>query len=221
MNTTRSFCNQCAEDRSHTILHSEKESGSEEEHGCHWTIKHEMLKCQGCGTISLRRTADHSESLDKYGRPEPSISHFPPAVFRRQPEWLSELSRHSPFDADREFITDLIHEVYICIQNDCRRSAAMAVRALLEQVMIDKVGDQGTFAKNIAEFQAKGFISAIQQEFLQTAIEAGHATMHRTFKPSKRELNALVNIAESVVESTYINEHRAAELKKRIPPKKP
>lgn len=221
MNITKSLCNQCVGERNHTILHSETKSGSDELQGYHWTIKHEMLKCQGCDTISLRRTGWDSESLDEYGRPEPSISHFPPAVFRRQPEWLSELSMLFLFDIEKEFITDLIHELYICIQNDCRRSAAMAVRALLEQVMIDKVGDQGTFAKNIAEFQAKGFISTTQQEFLQTVIEAGHATMHRAFKPSKQDLIALVNIAESVVESAYINENRAAELKKRIPPKKP
>jgi hypothetical protein len=127
---------------------------------------------------------------------------------------------HFIFDSDKQFISELIHELYVCIQNDCRRSAAMAVRALLEQVMIDKVGDQGSFAGNIREFQAKGFISATQQKFLETVIEAGHATMHRAFKPTSEDLIALVNIAESVVESAYVNEHRAAQLQKGIPPKK-
>jgi len=127
---------------------------------------------------------------------------------------------HHLFERGKEFMGELIHELYICIQNDCRRSAAMAVRALLEQVMIDKVGDQGTFTANIREFQAKGFISAQQQNFLETVIEAGHATMHRAFKPSKEELIALVNIAESVIESAYVNEYRAEHLKKNIPPKK-
>lgn len=221
MNATKSFCNQCIGERNHNILHSEKDSGSDEEQGYHWTVTHEMLKCLGCDTISLKRTWWDSESTDEYGRPEPSISHFPPAVFRRRPEWLSELSMLFRFNSDKKFISDLIQELYICIQNDCRRSAAMAVRALLEQVMIDKVGDQGSFDKNIAEFQAKGFLSTIQQEFLHTVIEAGHATIHRAFEPSKQDLIALVNIAESVIESAYINEHRASGLKKRIPPKKP
>ena len=121
----------------------------------------------------------------------------------------------------KDFIPELFHELYVSIQNDCRRSAAMAVRAILEQVMIDKVGDQGSFVANVREFQSKGFISVAQQQFLETVIEAGHATMHRAFKPSKEDLIALVNIAESVVESVYVNEHRAALLKSRIPPKKP
>lgn len=219
METTKSFCNQCVGERNHAILHSETASGNDDDGSYHWKIQHETLKCLGCDTISLRRTTWDSNSYDEDG-PVPDVAHFPPAVFRRQPAWLSELSNHYLFDADKEFITDLIHELYICIQNDCRRSAAMAVRALLEQVMIDKVGDQGTFAKNISAFHAKGFISTTQQEFLQTVIEAGHATMHRAFKPSQQDLIALINITESVVESAYINEHRAAELKKRIPPKK-
>ena len=221
METTKSFCNQCVGERNHTTLHSEDESGSEDDGSYQWTVRHETLKCLGCNTISLRRITWDSVSVDEYGRPDPSIAYFPPAVFRRQPAWLSELSMLYLFNTDKHFITELIHELYICIQNDCRRSAVMAVRALLEQVMIDKVGDQGTFAKNISAFQTKGFISTTQQEFLQTVIEAGHATMHRAFKPSKQDLIALVNIAESVIESAYINEHRAAELKKRIPPKKP
>ena len=221
--TTKSFCNECVGERNHTILHAETQSGSDEAQDYHWTIKYETLKCLGCDTILLRRTGTDSDSSS-----EQSVDLFPPTVFRRKPEWLSELSGLFPFDTDKKFLPDLIHELYICIQNDCRRSAAMAVRALLEQVMIDKVGDQKTFKDNIAAFQAKGFILPPQREFLETAIEAGNATIHRAFKPSRQDLIALVDIAENVVKSVYINGHRAKKradelkaLKKRIPPRKP
>jgi len=221
MNNTNSFCNHCVGERNHAILHSETESGTEHEGSYHWSVKNETLKCLGCNTISLRRTTWDSPSTDENGNPLPNVAHFPPAMFRRQPTWVSDLTIIFLFEDDKEFISDLIRELYICIQNDCRRSATMAVRALLEQVMIDKVGDQGTFDENISEFKSKGFISTTQEKFLKTVIEAGHATMHRAFKPSKQDLIALVNIAESVIESAYINEHRAEGLKKRIPPKKP
>jgi len=157
--------------------------------------------------------------IDEGGNILPNVAHYPPTMFRRQPSWISGLTENFTFGDDKTIITDLMHELYICIQNDCRRSATMAVRALLEQVMIDKVGDQGNFAKNIAEFQAKGFISTIQQKVLDTAIQAGHATMHRAYMPSKHDLIALVDIAESVIEAVYVNEHRADGLKKRIPKK--
>lgn len=182
--------------------------------------RNETLKCLGCDTVSLRRMITTDFDLDENGRPSPSVHYFPPAAFRRKPEWIAELSLRHIFDADKEFIEDLINEIYVCVQNDCRRAAGMAIRALLERVMIDKVGDKGSFKANISEFEAKGFISDIQKRFLETAIEAGHATMHRAYKPSKKDVVTLVNITESVIESCYVNEHRASELRKRIPARK-
>lgn len=220
METTKSFCNECVAERNHSILHAELDTGSENEDSYHWTVKNEMLKCLGCDTISLRRTITDNAEIDRSGRPIPTEYHFPPAAFRRKPDWVSELSLRFIFHADKEFLRDLIDEIYVCIQNDCRRSAGMAIRALLEQVMIDKVGDHKSFVKNIREFENNGFISESQKEFLETVIEAGHATMHRAYKPSKKDIISLVNITESVIESCYVNEHRTAELKKRIPPKK-
>lgn len=219
MNTTKSFCNRCVGERNHAILHSETESGCEHEGSYHWSVENETLKCLGCNTVSLRRTIWESPATDENGNPLPSVAHYPPTMFRRQPTWIPDLTVRFFFDDDKTFITDLMHELYICIQNDCRRSATMAVRALLEQVMIDKVGDQRTFAKNIGKFQSEGYISTIHQKYLETVIDAGHATMHRAYKPSKDDLIALVNIAESVIEAVYINEHRADGLKKRIPRK--
>jgi hypothetical protein len=227
MNTTKSFCNRCVGECNHAILHSETESGREND-SYQWSVENETLKCQGCDTVSLRRTTWESPVIDENGSPLLSVAHYPPSMFRREPTWILELKLRITFnddktfifDDDNAFITDLMHEIYICIQNDCRRSATMAVRALLEQVMIYKVGDQQSFAKNIAKFREDGYISTIQKEFLETVIDAGHATIHRAYKPSKEDLIALVNIAESVIEAVYINEHRAARLKKRIPSKK-
>lgn len=220
METTKSYCNKCVAERNHSILHAEIDTGSEHEGSYQWTVKNETLKCLGCDMISLRRSITDNAEIDQYGHSIPTVYYFPPAAFRHKPEWISELSLRFIFDSDKEFLKDLINEIYVCIQNDCRRSAGMAVRALLEQVMIDKVGDQGSFVGNIREFQRKGFISETQKDYLETVIEAGHATMHRAYKPSKKDKVALLNITESVIESCYVNEHRASDLKKRIPPKK-
>jgi hypothetical protein len=219
MKTTKSFCNKCVGERNHAILHSETESGTEHENSYRWSVLNETLKCLGCNTVSLRRTTWESPDADENGNPLPNVAYYPPAIFRRKPTWISDLTILFLFDDDKTFITDLMHELYICIQNDCRRSATMAVRALLEQVMINKIGDQGSFGKNISEFQAKGYISTLHQKYLETVIDVGHAAMHRAYKPAKQDLIALVNIAESVIEAVYINEHRADGLKKRIPQK--
>jgi hypothetical protein len=168
----------------------------------------------------MRRVACDSIEVDAAGNSLPTINYYPPAVFRKPPDWLADLSIQCVFDSDRDFLVDFIKEIYVAIHNDCRRSAVMAVRALLEQVMIDKVGDLGSFDKNMQQFQVEGFVSERQRKVLHNVIDAGHATIHRGFKPSKEDLIAVVNIAESIVEAAYINEQRASGLSKRVPPRK-
>ena len=95
----------------------------------------------------------------------------------------------------------------------------MGIRALLEQVMIDKVGDHGSFKNNLDEFQGQGFVSISQRQVLEPVLEAGHATMHRSFTPESKDVGLLMDIAESVIESIYVNEYRAKGITKKIPPR--
>jgi len=50
-------------------------------------------------------------------------------------------------------VRGLLAEVYTAFQANARRLATMGVRAVLEAVMIDKVRDNGSFAKNLDAFQ--------------------------------------------------------------------
>ncbi len=85
--------------------------------------------------------------------------------------------------------------------------------------MIAKVGDLGSFSKHLSAFETSGFVSRVQRERLETILEAGHATIHRAFKPSQKDLITLVDIAESIIATVYLHEEMVARLKKRIPPR--
>ena len=76
--------------------------------------------------------------------------------------------------------------------------------------------DHGTFTANIKEFENHGYVSRMQRERLETILEAGHAAMHRLYKPSKKDLVTLVDIAESLVESIYIHGTKVDALKDAI-----
>ena len=54
---------------------------------------------------------------------------------------------------------DLFLEIYQAVCGGQLRLAVMGVRALIEQVMIHKVGDNGSFVKNLDAFQKAGYIS--------------------------------------------------------------
>ncbi len=48
---------------------------------------------------------------------------------------------------------------------------------------------------------------------MKTILEAGHATIHRSYSPSTEDLHTCMDIAESIVASIYIHPEKANKLK--------
>lgn len=178
-----------------------------------------MLKCCGCSSIKLRHLEWYSEDCDENGKTVPRTRYYPPAIFRSHPRWMVDLLLEVSLDDGN--LHDLLTEIYVALRNDQRALAAMGIRALLENVMIEKVGDRGSFAENLKAFETEGYVSRLQRERLDTILEAGHAAMHRLYKPTKADLITLVDIAESIVESIYIHHAKVERLKNGIPPRAP
>lgn len=114
-------------------------------------------------------------------------------------------------------IIKLLDEIYVAMQNNLSSLAAMGIRALIEHIMIEKVGDNRSFEANLKKFREGGFISELQTSSLKQLIEAGHAAMHRGYTPTQDELSPLIDIIESIIESIYFNEHRAKRIEKNTP----
>ncbi|BFM20348.1 hypothetical protein R50076_13970 [Gilvimarinus japonicus] len=127
-----------------------------------------------------------------------------------------------PFDPDlgsaNQEIIDLINEIYIALQNGISRLAIMGIRALVETIMIKKVGDHNAFSKNMDRFQEGGYISPTQREALDAVLEAGHATIHRAYRPSAQQVQAAIDIVENIIEAIYVsdqNRKRFSDVPKR------
>ncbi len=214
----QAHCNNCGGDRTHRVLYIERKYWDDQ---CiDGGDKYELVKCCGCGSLKLRHEEWCSDDdRDEDGNVIPHVSYYPPAVFRPKPRWFHDLMLKVPWnDAN---IYDLLSEIYVALQNDQRSLAAMGIRAILEKIMIEKCGDSGSFLGNIKEFEKQGYVSRIQRERLETILEAGHAAIHRLYKPTKEDLITLVDISESLVESIYIHGGKVEKLKNGIPPRNP
>jgi Domain of unknown function (DUF4145) len=94
-------------------------------------------------------------------------------------------------------IEKLLKEIYSALHNDSLSLAAMGIRALLEHIMIEQVGDNGSIGENIKRFIGAGHIAPkSEQIFRAQLIEAGHAAMHRDYVPTKSELETLLDLTE-------------------------
>lgn len=222
MNTIKSHCNKCQLETNHDVLHSESVKWEEADEDDNYppingTDIYQMLKCRGCDAISFKYVEWFEGNFDEKGNEVPEIHYYPSAIYRPGPKWLNDLDW---FDNEQRFIQDLLKEIYSSLHNGGRRLATMGIRALIEHIMIKKVGDQGSFVKNLDALGAQGLISVSQEDILNAVLEAGHATIHRSYSPSTEDLHTCMDIAESIVESIYIHPNKASKLKDKIPPRK-
>lgn len=215
----KAHCNQCGGERRREVLHRETIRCSEDVGGgfeVYWIDCYEMLKCCGCENIALRHQHWFSEITETDGTPVVNTNYYPPAISRKAPRWLNEIDDLLG-DDKKIYVASLLKEIYVALYNDARRLAVMGIRALIEQMMIHKVGDSGSFKSNLERFHADGFTSKKQQEVVETILDVGHATIHRAYHPSLEDLNILMDVTESIVEAVYAHEEKTHSLKKRVP----
>lgn len=201
-------CNKCNGDRNHSVLYHKKREVLADLEGAKQSEIYEVLQCRGCNTIAFRqRIVELRGPKKKTGRE--ITNYYPPAVFRKEPNWLSAITDSTT--------RELLRQVYVASQSGINRLAAMGIRALIEHVMIKECEDQGSFAKNLDKFHALGHLSTIQKETIEVILEVGHATMHRDFNPSDQDVITLIDTVEIMLEQVYVQPARVAALKHRIP----
>jgi hypothetical protein len=118
---------------------------------------------------------------------------------------------------------NLLEEIYTATQNNLPRLALMGVRALLEQVMILKVGDHGVFRENLKKFQEVGYASTIQFDALDRILDAGHAVIHRMYAPEQSDLDTALDVMEGILAAIYVHDRKVQDLEipERFKPAKP
>ena len=185
-------CVDCTRHTLHEIVHNVRVPGA------YYTKNYRTLQCRGCNSVSLREDSfDPNKKLS-------ATKYHPPAISRKPPDW--SIAMNFQYGEEAEKFEDLLQEIYIETQNNCPRLAIMGVRAVLEQVMIGKVGDQGTFGRNLKAFADAGYVSVVQYDALTAILDAGHAVIHRGFSPKKEHLNTALDVMEGILAALYVHD---------------
>ena len=191
----------------HLILFTKKVSDSEsysDEYSVYWEDIYRLLECCGCHSIVLNKVSTFSE-VDGA-----SEAYFPPGATRRPPSWISRLPDNS---------RAMLREVYTALDNNCLQLAMMGIRALLDQYLVDAVGDVGGFDKKLDCIVSEGLVGSQQRDFLETVLDAGHAVMHRAFSPQRRMVDEVMDILEPFLHS-YVAKESLEDLRSAIPDRK-
>jgi hypothetical protein len=210
--TMKAHCNNCGPYRTHSVLARVERHWDDDEARIDGTDVYQLLECGGCERVTLRHDSWNSYETDEDGQLTTTTVYYPPAISRKQPEWLTG-ARGPFFLAFNHPIRRLMSEIYSAVQNDSPALAAMGIRALIEHVMVEKVGDEGAIGRNIAKFISEGYIAPKSQElFRDFLIESGHAAMHRAYFPKSSDILAMLDIVESIIETIYVHPHQTKGL---------
>lgn len=207
-------CNACGRLTKHDVLHEEVQNSADhsDRYSVYGRDTFRLLRCRGCEAISVEHESSNSEVTDADGSELLTKEYFPPRTFRPVPKWVDAFEIPGPVET-------LLRETYVAFQNGARSLAAMGVRAALEAVMIDSVGDNGSFAANLQLFSNAGHVSAKHRDLLLSTLEIGHATIHRGYAPDDRALIACLEVTEHVVQGVYILPGVSTALTSGVPPR--
>jgi hypothetical protein len=200
-------CNECRRKTEHRLIKSFKgDSGSEEheDYSIWWDTTYDVLQCCGCRAALLVRTFDFSED------PDLSVNYFPPRVSRHSPKWKINLPPE---------LMLLLEEVYKALDGNNRRLPMMGARTLVDMLMVEKVGDLGSFGAGLKELENQGFISSKNREVLEAALDAGSAAAHRGYASKTEEVNIVMDIVENMLQAVYVLQDAAQKLKISTPPR--
>ena len=198
-NNVQAPCSECLRSTTHEVLF---EKGT-----------YAMIECRGCGSISMAHEMHWDGRIDRYFYPSP--------VSRKWPKWAAWLAAGVSTPDSEKQIGALLWEVYAAVDGGQHRLAAMGIRALLEQVMILKVGDLQTFNQKLDAFQAKGYISSRQRDAMRATLDVGDAAMHRAHRPSEPDLKLALDIVEGVLAPIFAYKELAEKLAENVPPRSP
>ncbi len=208
----KAHCNTCVGLTNHVVLHKEttRWSDGDERYEVYGGNEYSLIRCAGCDSIHLKHDSWCSEDWDEDGTVIDTV-YYPPAISRRRPSWLSDPT--GPFFFGNTGIEKLLEEIYSALQNDSRRLAAIGIRALLELVMIEQVGDSGQIGRNVDKFLAEGHVPKNNQDIFRfQLIEAGHAAMHRGYVPERSDIDVMMQITKSLIETIYVHPAKASRL---------
>ena len=203
-------CSSCVRKTTHKVLFERALSDEDR------NTTYAMLECSGCHRVSL------GEQVRFIPDGDVEHSYYPSPVSRKEPDWLFfmivGLTGKKNDDAK---LGSLLHETYQAVHGGQYRLAAMGVRALLEQIMVSKVGDQNSFERQLDKFEEAGYISLIQRDAMKATLEVGHAAMHRAYEPTEEDVKLALDIVEGIMAPLYHHQTKVERMADRVPPRLP
>ena len=206
--TTSAPCEDCGRETRHKVItQATKRSDTDEM----WAEEQwDILQCQGCCAITLRKDWTSSEDIDYSDGENLDLIHhydFPLAVVDSTPAPIEGI----------ELLPQIVRTIY----DETRKAipglpilAGIGLRATIESVCNEK-RIQGNLKEKIDKLKAANAISAEHAKLLHGSRLVGNEAAHELRAPNVKDLASVLEVVEHLLETVYILPKKNARLGKR------
>lgn len=111
----------------------------------------------------------------------------------------------------------LILEIDQSLGNNLEALPTIGLRTLLETVMVENIGDSGGFRTKVRRFILAGYVTPKMAEALNHVLDAGNASAHRAYCPSREDLLTCVELVKHLIHGIYIVRPRVDKVAENVP----
>jgi hypothetical protein len=198
MTSIKTRCGDCRKETNHSILANYDYSGHNEDAGIQWWGKYQIVKCRGCGEISFRHIYDSSED------PQETEKRYPDPDARKPMDGYLSFPRKTRW---------IYQETLKALSNDTPTLAAIGLRALIESVCKHQKTTARSLEKKINQLVDMGLLTKTQADFLHQHRFMGNEAAHEIEAPDSDDLDAALDIAETVLKTIYVLPKKADKIR--------
>jgi Domain of unknown function (DUF4145) len=184
-------------------------------------VNEQVLVCKTFGEL-LARVYEWSYVNPKH-KAKNTISDWMPVGARGQSPGFFNETGSTEYPSWYEQLDDtkktLLGEIDIGMRNDLSALPMMGLRAFLESVMIERIGDVRGFEAKLEKFVTNGFVTSQHADSIRKVLDAGSASMHRTYFPNADDLQTCAEVVKHLLHELYVLHPKVQTLAANVPPR--
>jgi hypothetical protein len=119
-------------------------------------------------------------------------------------------------------LADLLDELYTALNNNLHILATIGMRTVFDCAsQLLGTDPNQSFAEKLKELTEGNRIGGEEKEILSVLADAGNAAAHRGWKPTKANIDTLMDALENFLHRAFVLKHELHKMKKNIPPRVP
>jgi len=225
------LCAECKRPTNHEVILSADIDGREdfaEDDWIAWDVHYQIIQCQGCDSLSFRKTDSNSEDYYPTSETEwePIVNEF---LFPKRNSNTLAIKEfiNSPFSLRR-----IYREVIESFNNEVYTLCGVGLRAIIDGLCIENKitdgpvtitkGDGSTEVKRKSNLEGqifglheRGLLTSAHSAVLHEHRFMGNKAVHELEQPSVQELEIAIDIVEHTLENIYELPEKAKELRAR------